>query len=66
VRYRIGIGGKICKQMDLCDHVIGRFSEAELGILQNKMGEILDYLQLLLDKGIEHAMNLANRKICYE
>ncbi|MDR1595814.1 MAG: aminoacyl-tRNA hydrolase [Puniceicoccales bacterium] len=65
VRYRIGIGAKTNKQMDLKDHVVGRFSEDELKILQNKMSEILDCLQLLLDKGTEHAMNLANRKFFY-
>lgn len=62
LRYRIGIGEKISKEMDLRDHVIGRFSEEEAKILQSKMPEILEYLQLLLDKGMEHVMNLTNRK----
>jgi PTH1 family peptidyl-tRNA hydrolase len=66
VRYRIGIGAKINRQMDLRDHVLSHFHGEELEILQNKIPEILDYLQLLLDKGVEHAMNLANRKVCYE
>jgi PTH1 family peptidyl-tRNA hydrolase len=61
-RYRIGIGAKINGQMDLKDHVLGKFSEVELQILKGKIPEILEYLDLLLDKGIEHAMNLANRK----
>jgi PTH1 family peptidyl-tRNA hydrolase len=61
-RYRIGVGGKIHRQMDLKDHVLSKFSDEELQILGSKMPEILDYLQLLLDKGAEYAMNLANRK----
>jgi PTH1 family peptidyl-tRNA hydrolase len=62
VRYRIGIGGKMCKEMDLKDHVMSRFSDGESRVLRDKMPEILNYLQLLLDKGAECAMNLANRK----
>jgi PTH1 family peptidyl-tRNA hydrolase len=62
LRYRIGVGGKLHRQMDLRDHVLSRFSEADLQILNAKMPEILKYLHLLLDKGVEHAMNLANRK----
>ncbi|MDR2738111.1 MAG: aminoacyl-tRNA hydrolase [Puniceicoccales bacterium] len=63
-RYRIGVGGKIHRQMDLKDHVLSKFSVEELQILEKKMPEILNYLQVLLDKGAECAMNLANRKKC--
>jgi PTH1 family peptidyl-tRNA hydrolase len=62
VRYRIGVGGKPDSRMDLKDHVISKFSADELRLLDSKVPEILEYLQVLLDKGVEHAMNLANRK----
>ncbi|MDR3144182.1 MAG: aminoacyl-tRNA hydrolase [Puniceicoccales bacterium] len=61
-RYRIGVGGKPDRRMDLVDHVLSKFSADELSLLNSKIPEILEYLQLLLDKGAEHAMNLANRK----
>ena len=66
LRYRIGVGEKLNKQMDLRDYVLSKFSPEELQILTKKMPEILEYLQLLLDKGAEYAMNLANRKKFYE
>jgi PTH1 family peptidyl-tRNA hydrolase len=62
VRYRIGIGPKVHRSMDLKDHVLGRLTESDLEILGREMPEILKYLQLLLDKGVEYAMNLANRR----
>jgi PTH1 family peptidyl-tRNA hydrolase len=61
-RYRIGIGPKANRLMDLKDHVLGKFSDGDLEILAEKMPEILQCLQLLLDKGVEYAMNLANRR----
>jgi PTH1 family peptidyl-tRNA hydrolase len=62
IRYRVGVGEKLHPQMDLKDHVLSKFSAEELQILKDAMPKILEYLQLLLDKGLEHAMNLANRK----
>ncbi|MDR1891087.1 MAG: aminoacyl-tRNA hydrolase [Puniceicoccales bacterium] len=61
-RYRVGIGEKLHPQMDLKDHVLSKFSADEVQILKDTMPKILEYLQLLLDKGLEHTMNLANRK----
>jgi PTH1 family peptidyl-tRNA hydrolase len=66
VRYRVGIGEKMNRQMVLSDYVLSKFSIEELQILENKTPKILEYLQLLLDKGIEHAMNFANRENVYE
>ncbi|MDR2779331.1 MAG: aminoacyl-tRNA hydrolase [Puniceicoccales bacterium] len=62
IRYRIGIGGKFHPQMDLKDYVLSKFSTHELQTLKDTMPKILEYLQLLLDKGLEYTMNLANRK----
>jgi PTH1 family peptidyl-tRNA hydrolase len=66
VRYRIGIGETLHQRMDLKDRVLSTFSADELKILKDKMPKILEYLQLLLGNGLEHTMNLANRKILYE
>ncbi|MDR1433374.1 MAG: aminoacyl-tRNA hydrolase [Puniceicoccales bacterium] len=65
-RYRIGIGAVANEQIELSEYVLGKFTGEELQILKSKTSEILEHLQLLLDKGIEHAMNLANRKKFYE
>ncbi|MDE6432537.1 MAG: aminoacyl-tRNA hydrolase [Opitutales bacterium] len=64
VRFRVGVGPK--HFLDLKDHVLGRFTEAEEGILAHILPEILCDLQLLLDKGPEYSMNLTNRKKNYE
>jgi PTH1 family peptidyl-tRNA hydrolase len=64
VRFRIGIGGKRHPEMDLADHVLSKFSVEELEILAKKMPNICNNLQLLLDKGVSSAMNIANRRIC--
>ena len=65
VRLRVGIGQKPIKQMDLKDHVISKFSQEEIDILDKIMHEIFSCLKLLLDKGIEYTMNFANRKKPY-
>ncbi|MDR1401774.1 MAG: aminoacyl-tRNA hydrolase [Puniceicoccales bacterium] len=62
VRFRIGIGEKPNRQILLSDYVVSRFSPEELLVLESKTPKILEYLQLLLDKGVEHVMNSANRK----
>ena len=51
--------------MDLKDHVISKFSQEEIDILDKIMHEIFSCLKLLLDKGIEYTMNFANRKKPY-
>ncbi len=64
VRFRVGIGPKHFP--DIKDHVLGRFTEDEEKTLTGVFPEILHDLQLLLDKGLEYAMNLINRKKNYE
>jgi PTH1 family peptidyl-tRNA hydrolase len=61
-RERVGIGETLHPQMDLKDHVLSKCSTDELQISKDTMPKILKYLQLLLDKGREHTINLANRK----
>ena len=62
VRFRVGIGKKNNREMDLKDYVLSNFSLPERDILEQKMPEIFTYLKLLLDKGVEHVMNFANRE----
>lgn len=61
VRFRVGVGHKANKEMDLKDFVLSHFSELEQREIALKTDEILKCLQLLLDKGAEYAMNFANR-----
>ncbi len=61
-RYRIGVGCKANKQMDLKDHVLGKFSSDEMSILSSNINNLIEDLNLVLDKGVEYAMNLINRK----
>ncbi|MDR3273783.1 MAG: aminoacyl-tRNA hydrolase [Puniceicoccales bacterium] len=65
-RFRIGVGAKKNKSMDLKDHVLGKFTDDEQKIIEAMMPEILSDLQLLLDKGLEYSMNLTNRRKIYE
>ncbi len=65
IRFRIGIGAKHNSNMDLKDHVLGRFTEDEEEIIASMLPKILCDLQLLLDKGVEYSMNLINRKKNY-
>lgn len=65
IRFRVGIGGKPSKQMDLKDHVLSKFSQDEIKILEGRMSEILEYLKLLLDKNCEDDINPTNRDKSY-
>ena len=61
-RYRIGVGCRANKQMDLKDHVLGKFSADEKSVLNSNLNNFIEDLNLVLDKGVEYAMNLINRK----
>lgn len=63
IRFRIGIDSKPFKSMDLADYVLGKFSPQELDILSKNEQNILNDLNLLLDKGVLYAMNSVNRKV---
>lgn len=62
VRYRIGVGAKPCKEMDLADYVLSPFKPAEREILSERMPEYIDHLRLIVDKGVETAFNLINQR----
>ncbi len=61
-RFRLGIGHKRHTDMDLKDHVLGRFSPQDLLSLQSQMGKWADALQLVIDKGATIAMAFINQK----
>lgn len=63
LRYRIGIGSKPDKQMNLADYVLSKFSLDEQAILAERTSTYLEHLQLIIDKGPVLAMNLINQYI---
>lgn len=62
-RYRVGIGAKPNKEMDLADYVLSRFKPAELETLSECMPAYLEEIRLIIDKGIESAFNNINQRI---
>ncbi len=62
-RYRIGIGAKPHKEMDLADYVLSRFKADEKQLLLERMPTFIEHLRLVIDKGIEPALNIINQCI---
>ena len=62
VRFRIGVGAKPRKDMDLAEYVLGKFSKDEQQLLAAQMPAYLEHLKLIIDKGAEPAMNLINQR----
>lgn len=62
-RYRVGIGAKPHKEMDLADYVISKFSKDELSILADRSSIFLDQIHLILNEGIESSMKIINQRI---
>ena len=62
VRYRLGIGPKEPAQMDLKDFVLGKFTPAQLSLLNQNLDHYLQGLDLLLQSGVAQAMNTLNRR----
>lgn len=62
LRYRIGIGSKPNKQMDLSDYVLSKFSPSEQKILADQNPTYLKHLQLIIDKEPALAMNSINQR----
>lgn len=61
-RYRLGIGPKQPPQMDLKDFVLGNFTPAQKTIIDQTSSTYLAGLELLLNAGVEKAMNTLNRR----
>jgi PTH1 family peptidyl-tRNA hydrolase len=61
-RYRLGIGPKEPKEIDMKDFVLSKFSSEQLVIIDQKLDSYVQGLELLLESGADRAMNLINRK----
>ncbi|MEC8614006.1 MAG: aminoacyl-tRNA hydrolase [Verrucomicrobiota bacterium] len=62
-RFRVGIGAKPLKEMDLADYVLSKFSKDELIILADRSPIFLDQIYLILNEGIESSMKTINQRI---
>jgi PTH1 family peptidyl-tRNA hydrolase len=60
-RFRLGIGPRAPKEIDLKDFVLGRLPDADVRLLEANLPFYLDGLELLLNAGLEQAMNRLNR-----
>jgi len=61
-RFRVGIGGRPDKAMDLADYVLSPFSKDEQALLAARLPDTLEQLQLVVDRGVEAAMNIINQR----
>lgn len=61
-RYRVGIGAKPDKAMDLADYVLSHFSKDEQTLLAARSADFIDQIHLILNEGLEAAMNLINQR----
>lgn len=66
IRYRLGIGPKLPKEMDLKDFVLGKFSPDQQLIIDRQSDTYLQGLDLLLSRGVDQAMNHLNRREPHE
>ncbi|MFT4902025.1 MAG: PTH1 family peptidyl-tRNA hydrolase [Lentimonas sp.] len=62
LRYRIGIGTKPHKEIDLAEYVLSQFSKDEQQILADQMPTYLEHICLVVDLGTEAAMNIINQR----
>jgi peptidyl-tRNA hydrolase, PTH1 family len=62
LRYRLGIGPKLPREMDLKDYVLGRFSEEQQTLFNQQLPRFLSGLRILLTHGPDQAMNQLNRR----
>jgi PTH1 family peptidyl-tRNA hydrolase len=61
-RYRVGIGAKPHKAMDLADYVLSQFNKDEQSLLAARSAEFIDQIYLILNEGLEAAMNTINQR----
>lgn len=62
IRFRVGIGHKENPEMDLKDHVLGKFTENEKTVLTSRIPHYITDLKYLILNGPIKAMNLINQK----
>jgi PTH1 family peptidyl-tRNA hydrolase len=63
VRYRLGIGPKLPREMDIKDYVLGHFSDEQQIQFNQQLPRFLSGLRILLTQGPDQAMNQLNRRI---
>ncbi|MEM1221227.1 MAG: aminoacyl-tRNA hydrolase [Verrucomicrobiota bacterium] len=61
-RYRIGVGEKPDKNMDLADYVLSRFSKAEDAIVDGRIPDYIEHLHQIIHLGPEPAMQFINQR----
>ncbi len=62
IRYRIGIGPKAPREMDLKDFVLARFTTEQTLLLNQNLPRFVAGIGLLLRQGPDQAMNQLNRR----
>lgn len=62
IRFRVGIGHKEHPEMDLKDHVLGKFTENEKSVLTTHFIQYIKDLKYLILNGPIKAMNFINQK----
>lgn len=61
-RIRIGVGEKPNPEYDLCDWVLGKFSEADMKALSPRLDDAYDSVVMILDGKTDEAMGKFNGK----
>jgi PTH1 family peptidyl-tRNA hydrolase len=61
LRFRLGIGAKAHPEMDLKDHVLGRFSSEDENLFTAQIPNWIDQILFLVREGPQKAMNQINR-----
>ncbi len=61
-RFRLGIGPKEPKEMDMKDFVLSTFSNEQFSLIDKTLDHTIQNLELLLNEGASLAMNHINRK----
>ena len=62
IRYRLGVGVPRPAAMDIKDFVLAKFSPEESHIIDQQLNIFVEGLCLLIDSGVDQAMNTLNRR----
>lgn len=62
IRYRLGIGPKLPREIDLKDYVLGKFTPEQNTIIEQNLERYASGLRLLISDGPDKAMNILNRR----
>ena len=61
-RLKIGVGEKPFSEMDLADHVLGKFPKEDIKILTEMIPDVCTALELLIAGEASEAMNRFNQR----